>query len=140
MCKSDEARQRVRPAAKLDKRERTTARAQVEAMMSGRSTEVYDGLLAEIDKQRQAVKARLMAAETTERTYGHTDPTAAAVTTQEAIAALRKVLTASDVLTTSERREAIAGFVKELYPLNQEGGIRVHLRPTGETVQFGVVK
>ena len=48
----------------LTKKETVTAKAQVDALLAGRSTEVYDGLLAEIDTKRKGLQARLLGLDT----------------------------------------------------------------------------
>ncbi len=126
--------------AELEKREAATARAQVDAISQGRATEVYHRLLAEIDKERKEIDNTLARATAQAIAQATIDPEAGAVTVERAVDELYKVLTADDVLSVTERREAIAGFIKEIEP--REEGLKVVWRPMcgdNETMQFGVV-
>jgi site-specific DNA recombinase len=114
-------------------RETKTARAQVDALIAGRSTEVYDRLLAEVDSERKAVQAKLDDAATADA--AKPSPSEAVPTVTEALQALRTVLTCPTI-TTAERNEAVAGFVQEVVP--GEDLVTVHFRPFtagGESVQ-----
>jgi site-specific DNA recombinase len=117
-----------RRLAELEERAKCTARAQVEAMMNGRDTAVYDELLNEIDRERASASRRLAEASPDRAGAQATpDPSSA----REALQALRRVLTAEDTLSVVERRAAIAGFVRELRPNGE--GVRLQLAAGAST-------
>lgn len=126
--------------AEVDMRERTAARAQVEAMMKGRSTAAYDDILTECHRQRvdlQAQLAKVQPVVQREARLTRIDAREARVTAEKCMAALRTVLY-SDMLSKREKRDAVAGFVSAVRPTESEIGIE--FRPfveagEGETVQ-----
>lgn len=98
----------------LDAKERATAEAQVQAIMAGRSTDVYDGLLADIGSKRQALQARLDAAVRGQR-GATTTPATIAEKVARVLADVDEALTAPEI-TPAERNTLLRSVVNAVRP------------------------
>jgi hypothetical protein len=100
--------------AALDRRETETAKAQVDALMAGRFTAVYDRLLTEIDGKRKQMQARMVALEATEpaNTLSYTE---AVDKVAEVLLRLDAVLTAEDLMPV-EKNGVLSSFIRAIVP------------------------
>jgi site-specific DNA recombinase len=128
-----------RDLADLEGRETATARAQVEALQRGRSADVYDRLLTDIERERKALQARL-AALTTRQEALPWDYATEGQRIAEVLHRFEEVLTAPEEdFTTLEKNGVLSSFVKAIWPEGE--GYSVELRAaSGESVQsFSIV-
>jgi site-specific DNA recombinase len=99
----------------LEQREQATARAQVEALLQGRSTSVYDGLLSEIDAERKRLQPLLAAQSQQDEEPKTFDAHTEAEKFRKAVEVAEAVLTADDV-TPAEKHTILAAVVKTIIP------------------------
>lgn len=111
--------------ANLDTQEATTARAQIDALMKGRSTDVYDRLLSDLDEKRKPIRARLAKLEAAQETVPAIDCQTTAHKIEEVLRRVDTVLSAED-LTPAEKHEVLATLVKAIYP--RDDGYSILLR------------
>jgi site-specific DNA recombinase len=111
---------------KLDRQEDATARAQIEASMEGRSTEVYDRLLSEINSKRHAVQIRLQAAQTQVRQK--LQPRTAAEKVCAVLEAAEAVLLAEDV-PEGKKNELLQQVTQGIYPNSETKQFDAYLSP-----------
>ncbi len=114
----------------LTARETATARAQVDALMNGRSTDVYDRLLSEIHDQRQNCENQLSRVQAkTGAAEAEPDFDTDAARVAEVLRRLAVVLTADDMLAPDQRKVLLA-FVKAIRPLGPpaEGRYEMEVR------------
>jgi site-specific DNA recombinase len=107
-------------------REKAAATAQVDALAAGRSSVVYDEILAEAAEERRRLEAQIQDATLVPRPQASAIRASDATHAADAIEALQRVLS-STALTNAERRSALAGFVQAIVP-DQTDGIKVVLR------------
>jgi hypothetical protein len=97
---------------------------QVDALMKGRSTEVYDRLLTEIDSKRKQMQARIATLEPQDRADA-TDYSETIDRIAEVLMRLDAVLSAEDV-TTVIKNGVLFAFIRAIYP--EGDGYSVELR------------
>lgn len=112
--------------AELDRQENATAQAQVTALMQGRSTEVYDRLLADIDARRKLMQARLKELEACLTRPEKTDFRSDTERIMEAMRRVEGVLTAEE-LSAAEKHQVLSMLIKRTVP-EGEDAYRVELR------------
>lgn len=100
--------------AELDRQETATAKAQINALTSGRSADVYDRLLTEIDGKRRALKARLAAAHPLPSTTAQ-DNTTQGEQIAEVLRRVNEVLSASE-LTPPEKQAVLSTIIRAVRP------------------------
>ena len=111
---------------KLDKREETTARAQIEARLEGRSTGVYDRMLSEINSQRQALRTRLQATET--QATHKLEPRTAAEKVRATLQVVEEVML-SEELTDGEKNTLLQQVTQGIYPNPETKQFDAYLAP-----------
>lgn len=108
--------------AEIERQEDATAKAQVQAITNGRSTAVYDRLLADLDTKRRALKARLVELESQ---IVPTVPKTDFEKVAEVLERMDEALTAAAV-DTAEKRSILSSVIEAVYPT--EEGCQIELR------------
>jgi site-specific DNA recombinase len=110
----------------LERKESVTIRAQVDALMQGRSTEAYDRLLTEIDMQRQALKKRLASMEAAQGAA--MEPRTAAEKVRLMLEAVEGILTAEEV-SDGEKNGYLQIVTRGIYPDPETKQFNAFLNP-----------
>jgi site-specific DNA recombinase len=118
--------------AKLDRQEEAAAKAQVDAIMDGRSAEVYDRLLSEIDTKRRGVKAQIADLEPQPQIDTRSNYTTESERIAEVLRRFEEVLSASE-LSDVERNGILSRFIKAVWPT--EDGYMIDLRLPSHALQ-----
>ena len=129
--------------AQLDRQEKATAQAQVEALVQGRDTAVYDTLLAEIGAKRSILRASLDKRNLQKAQASALEPKSVAEQAALAVAAVKEVLS-DPLLTPAEKNKIVSQVVEEVHPDPEcKDRFRILLRGsygTSETVSHILIR
>lgn len=129
--------------AHLDREEKATAQAQVEALIKGRSTTVYETLLTDISEKRRALQVTIEKLNLQEAEASALEPKTVAEQAAVATAAVQEVL-ADPLLTPAEKNRILSQVVQEVH-LNphQKDQFEIFLRgshPPPQTVTRTLIR
>jgi hypothetical protein len=123
----------LRELAGLDAQEKATAQAQIDAIVQGRSPEVYDRLLSEIDGKRKVLKARLADEEAQKPSAPKINPETDAQLLQCALADAETALTDAEIVT-SEKNRLLQTILRSVRPEDDRLWMETEPLRCGETV------
>lgn len=129
--------------AHLDREEKATAQAQVEALVKGRSTTVYETLLTDISEKRRILQASIEKVERQEAEVSAWEPKTVAEQAAVATAAVQEVL-ADPLLTPAEKNRILSQVVQEVHVNpDQKDQFKIFLRgshPPPQTVTRTLIR
>lgn len=115
----DEFQRVQRQLAELDKREKATAKAQIEALIKEINTEVYDQILRELKTQKEELQASLVHMESNRLTdHQFSELESKGEFMRRALTEAREVLTASDEeVAPADKQRILSRVIEAIYPL-----------------------